>query len=303
MRRLYPRGPANKGICVDDDGAMLGPDRILVHRTRSGFRPLERNDAARLQKCVLGGDREADWLFRQCQRISDALDKGEVALAQIYGLRIPIEQLDDWQLGGLARIAIGKAFNPDQPRLPKGDPHGGEWMTERDDGGVADGSTSSLSDSARGTGDDGRGGGSGGNQASQPEIRVASTDPAFVVDSHRETSHDEPILTEIDFSDGFHDAVVDAWVKALNEAGTPAIKTVGLRLIDTDGLIVGYADILIRAPGLPVEAFAVRRPYLLAGPAHRETGSRSWRSLSADGRLRNTHTRLWRRIRRPQTAA
>jgi hypothetical protein len=30
MRRLYPRGDTNLGICVDSDGAVLGPDCVLV---------------------------------------------------------------------------------------------------------------------------------------------------------------------------------------------------------------------------------------------------------------------------------
>jgi hypothetical protein len=130
MRRLYPRGPANRGICVDADGATLGADCVLVHRTRSSFRPIERGDASQIQKCVLAPDRDRDWLFRQCQRIADALNSGEVALAQIHGLYIPIGELDDRQLRRLAGIRFAKAgFDPNQPRLPKGDPHGGEWTT------------------------------------------------------------------------------------------------------------------------------------------------------------------------------
>src|SRR5262249_10622645 len=115
MRRLYPRGAANRGVCVDADGATLRPDCLLVCRPRSGFRPMEREDAARLQKCVLSKDRDGDWLFRQCQRIADALNNGEVALAQIHGLYIPIGELDDRQLSRLAGISLAKAgFNPDQ---------------------------------------------------------------------------------------------------------------------------------------------------------------------------------------------
>jgi hypothetical protein len=74
------------------------------------------------------GDR--DWLFRQCRRIAEALDKGEIALAQIYGLYIPISELDDRQLKRLAYSPFAKVgFDPDEPRVPKGDPHGGEWTT------------------------------------------------------------------------------------------------------------------------------------------------------------------------------
>jgi hypothetical protein len=128
MRQLHPRGAASRGICVDAKGVMLGPDCVLVSRTPRGFYGIDREAAAPLQKCLLGADRYHDWLFQQCQRIADALNRGEVALAQIYGLRIPIGDLDERQLARIAGIGLAKAgFNPAEPRIPKGDPHGGEW--------------------------------------------------------------------------------------------------------------------------------------------------------------------------------
>jgi len=51
-----------------------------------------------------------------------------VALAQIYGLQIPVGELDDGALQRLdtaLRLAKG-GFNPEQPRVPAGQPHG-EW--------------------------------------------------------------------------------------------------------------------------------------------------------------------------------
>jgi len=33
MRRLHPRGRESRGVAVDADGAMLGPDCVLVRRT------------------------------------------------------------------------------------------------------------------------------------------------------------------------------------------------------------------------------------------------------------------------------
>src|SRR5580704_4894814 len=136
IRQLYPRGAASRGICVDADGAMLGPDQVLVRRSSQGYRGIARDDAAVLQKCLLDADRDRDWLFQQCRRIAEALDKGEIALAQIYGLRIPIDELDDRQLKRLAYSPFAKVgFDPDEPRVPKGDPHGGEWTT----GGTNDG--------------------------------------------------------------------------------------------------------------------------------------------------------------------
>jgi hypothetical protein len=123
-RRLYPRGTANKGICVDAQGAMLGPDCVLISRTPRGYRVLDPNAASALQKCVLDLHRDRNWLFRQCQRIADALDNGELALAQIYGLHIQLAELDDRQL---TKISFAKSgYDPDEPRIPEGQPHAGE---------------------------------------------------------------------------------------------------------------------------------------------------------------------------------
>lgn len=120
---------------------MLGPECILVQRTPSGFRAIGRHGAATLQQCVLGVERDRDWLFHQCQRIAEALNKGEIALAQIYGLYIPVSELDYPELSQIALARITKAdFDPYEPRLPSGDPHGGEWTT---DGGVNGGATPS----------------------------------------------------------------------------------------------------------------------------------------------------------------
>ena len=55
MRRLHPCGAASRGICVDAEGATLGPDYALVRRKPSGYRVIDQGEAAALQKCVFGG--------------------------------------------------------------------------------------------------------------------------------------------------------------------------------------------------------------------------------------------------------
>jgi len=81
LRRLYPRGAANRGISVDAEGAMLGPDVVLVRRTAQGYRSLRREEASALQQSLHGFDRDEDWLFDQCARIAASLDRGELWLA------------------------------------------------------------------------------------------------------------------------------------------------------------------------------------------------------------------------------
>jgi hypothetical protein len=159
MRRLHPRGVANRGIRVDAEGAMLGPDCVLVRRTSRGFRGIEREHAAAWQKCALVEGRDRDLLFRQSQRITEALDKGELALAQIYGLHIPVADLDDRRLARIAQIGFAKGYNPDELRVPKGDPHGGEWTT----GGTSEAETTDGTAGVRSlTIADDSGGGDGG---------------------------------------------------------------------------------------------------------------------------------------------
>jgi hypothetical protein len=162
MRRLHPRGAANRGVCVDTEGAMLGPDCVLVHRTTGGFRGLARNDAAMLQKCALDADRDEDWLFRQSQRIADALNKGEIALAQIYGLHIPVGELSERQLHRLALAPFAKdGFDPAEPRVPAGSGReSGQWTN----GGGGGGSDASSDDGGGDGENDGGGDGNGGDQ-------------------------------------------------------------------------------------------------------------------------------------------
>lgn len=95
LRRLYPRGPANRGVALDAEGATLGPEWPLVRRTPLGFRCLSPIEAGAIQAAVLGGLEDPDWLFEQCRRIAESLARGDMALAQIYGLRIPVGELDD----------------------------------------------------------------------------------------------------------------------------------------------------------------------------------------------------------------
>ena len=199
---------------------MLGPNCILVDRLPHGYKVIEREAAAAIQKSLFGEDRQPDWLFWQCGRIADALDRGELALAQIYGLRIQVSDLDEGQLGHVAAVSsLRKAgYDPNEPRVPKGDPRGGQWTN-------------------------------GGNDA----------------------AGDEPTYTEVDFSDGFHDEVVAAWVKAFNDSGATAVKVIGLRVTGTTGPVIGYPDILIRVPGLPVEAIEVK-----TGSAPTFTPNQAW---------------------------
>lgn len=121
MRRLDARGPTSRRVVIDAEGAMLDPDCVLVRSTSGGYRSLGRVEAAEIQRLLAAGD-NPDRLFQICGGIAKALNQGQLALAQIAGLRIPVFELDHDQLKALAAAAplIKANFNPDEPR----DEHG-----------------------------------------------------------------------------------------------------------------------------------------------------------------------------------
>ncbi len=169
MRRLHPRGAGARGIVVDAEGAMLGPDCVLVRRSGNRYRCIDRDEAAALQALVLDPCDDPDWLFQQSCSIAKALTDREVALAQIFGLRIPVGNLDNRQLTGLAAAArlVKANFNPDEPR----DDHG-RW-TDADGGGL-DADTESEGSSGGGPANSS---GDGGNAPASPSVGSGSIGP------------------------------------------------------------------------------------------------------------------------------
>lgn len=93
---------------------MLGPDYVLVHRAEEGYRCLSQDEAATVQALLIGRADDPNWLFRQCHRIASALAEHNIALAQIYGVSIPIIELDSRELTKLGNIArrFKANFNP-----------------------------------------------------------------------------------------------------------------------------------------------------------------------------------------------
>jgi len=247
MRRLYPRGAANKGICVDDRGAMLGPDCVLISRTPRGYRVLDPNAAAALQKCVLDGPRDRDWLFRQCQRIADALGNRELALAQIYGLHIPIAELEAPQLRSLAIIKAG--FNPDEPRIPKGEPRAGEWTGDNRATPRAHDMLKPYAETVP------LAGGATGRD-------TPSTTEAFFLEPAMEAQGIPPrqagqgpvsAPVRLDASPAaypgdYHDAFVDGLADYLTAKGAVVIKSVPLLGVEGTAAV---ADMLVKLPGEP----------------------------------------------------
>jgi len=142
-------------VCVDGDGAVLGPHCALVRRIPRGYRCLSPEEAGALQEFLFGVGNDPDWLFDQCRRIAKALADDQMTLAQIFGLRIPIVELDPRQLEQLSAAApfIKANFNPGEPRVPAGQRSGGEWTTGGGNTAGASGSSGREAQSPAGGGD------------------------------------------------------------------------------------------------------------------------------------------------------
>lgn len=127
MRRLHERGPNCRGLAVDADGVMLGPDCVLVRRTPVGYRCAEPGHLALLTRTALGEDRRLSRLPIVLDSIARALDRRDLVRAQLLGLEIPLGALDDRSLRRLGVVAelIKAGFDPGQPR----DDHG-RWTDE-----------------------------------------------------------------------------------------------------------------------------------------------------------------------------
>ncbi len=123
MRRLYDRGPGCRGLAVDAEGVMLGPDCVLVHRLPGGrYRPAGPDAVALLARALFDDDAGLRRLPIVLSGIVAALDRGDLVKAQLLGLEIPIDRLDEPRLQRLGRASdlLKDGFDPNQLRDERG---------------------------------------------------------------------------------------------------------------------------------------------------------------------------------------
>jgi mannosyl-glycoprotein endo-beta-N-acetylglucosaminidase len=127
MRRLHNRGPNARGLIVDADGVMLGPDCVLVARSKTGYRRIDAAVLDRLVKNTFGAGHRLERFSIVLDRITAALAAGDVVKVQLLGLEIPLSALDGAQLIRLqtASSLIKAGFDPDQARDERG-----RWAAE-----------------------------------------------------------------------------------------------------------------------------------------------------------------------------
>lgn len=134
--RLVPRGAA--GLSCDETGVALGPvsliDRIdATGKARYVLRPtveiarklgLAYRDMseAEFDRCLVGLD-----------RIAKAFEHDEAALAMIIAVQLRLPEIDAIGMAKLAAATDLHKYSPDQPRVPAGNPDGGQWASGQED--------------------------------------------------------------------------------------------------------------------------------------------------------------------------
>jgi hypothetical protein len=118
----------------DGNGATLGPI-VLIARQASAKSPqyqLESDDKIVEAFTLAFGDLPADELarrFRSLQKVITALNEGDVARAMVHALLMRLPEIPKAGLAKLAGAAHLRKYNPDQPRVPAGNPDGGQWTS------------------------------------------------------------------------------------------------------------------------------------------------------------------------------
>lgn len=128
----------------------------------------------------------------------------------------PRDLLSGCDLDTTALDLLKAGFNPDEPRVPAGNPDGGQWTDGEED-----------------------------------ELQLP-------LPAGSDTFDPGAIIPVADFSGGFHDDVVRAWLDAWQEKGIPAVASPAIRFIGPDGRVQGFPDVLIHEPGQAVEAYEIK---------------------------------------------
>ena len=128
---------AGQGRLVDVDTGAVRPGHVLLQRTPAavlflGFGP----QAARLRDLAFEDDAELDPAARRCRSLADAETPLSLLKRGASGAAFVAPANDDRSLRRLAVVEdLAKAgFDPNEPRIPKGDEHPGRWTRDGSDG-------------------------------------------------------------------------------------------------------------------------------------------------------------------------
>ena len=146
LRGFKLAGPEGDGrhAYVNKDGAFIGRGvPLLEHDSFGQWQPRGNAALERLLGKGYGIPITLGWRATQLRYVAQALNRGDLALACISLVRAelpPLPSADHARLMAKADSLLVK-YNPDwegEPRVPEGDPAGGQWSGEDEDGAGGD---------------------------------------------------------------------------------------------------------------------------------------------------------------------
>ena len=140
MYRLAPRGGG--GLACDKAGVALGPaDLARIGADAAGRRRCEirpRQGLGRILSAVYGSQPQDVILRLHCglSRAAKAIEAGDLCLAGIETVLLGLPDPSPQALAKLAELEKGGTAWQDEPRVPAGQPDGGQWTTGEGAGGA-----------------------------------------------------------------------------------------------------------------------------------------------------------------------
>ncbi len=131
MYRLAPRGRG--GLACDEAGVALGPAELVRVAATGGRRYEVRPQQALgwLLGAAYGPQREEVTfrVHRGLRRAASAIEAGDLCLAGIETVLLALPDLTPSALAKLAELEKGGTAWQNEPRVPAGQPDGGQWTT------------------------------------------------------------------------------------------------------------------------------------------------------------------------------
>jgi len=131
-------GQDGPGLSCDENGAKLGPITLVKrNKTNSGlsYAVVDPLGLAAAFKAAFGATEasEINRIEARLNAIAHALNAGNPCLAAIIAVQMRVPEFGPGALKRITALAkLLKAYNPDEPRVPAGNPDGGEWTGDGD---------------------------------------------------------------------------------------------------------------------------------------------------------------------------
>lgn len=116
---------------LNEDGAFLGNATPLLAKKAGSWSPQPRGALEQILTAGYGIPVDLGWRMKNLSCLAHALNRGDRSLAAILLVHMELPALPD---GGARRMAmadgLARSYNPNEPRVPAGNPGGGEWTSD-----------------------------------------------------------------------------------------------------------------------------------------------------------------------------